>query len=310
MLWRIIMKNHFKLLSTSLIVALSFASSQASYSMDETGQESRAFLLKSHVLGMKDNYYQEEIFQDKITPNKIEYDFNKIDDINNIKEESNKLDRIHSKIKNLSNQSITEMTGYIDNEKNKKAYEINYKNLTNKDGLSLRKIISNNNFGEEGILFIGKCYKNRGGFFEYFELDQQKKKLNCFMYALEKFEECLLFQKKINTPIKEMISLYNDEYMDKIINEFFTRIKDTPQDGDLVVYKTTKEEEMPKNDRPIKEGTTTHAGIYRENRLMKKSVVESKWGAFESSYAFQHDFFFCYSFYGDLIQIYRLKDSY
>lgn len=157
-----------------------------------------------------------------------------------------------------------------------------------------------------GYKKIGEDYSQAGGVFIIkidFDEFSEGSDLNCFAYALGTFGERLeiLAQKSMNE-IQESVS----SSIDLVVEHYFENVRDEPEDGDLVIYKSSGY---------YMEGQffqgTTHAGVYRklDDGLNERGAVESKWGWMLNPYVFVHDVFFVPSFYGETVQFYRLKNG-
>lgn len=164
-------------------------------------------------------------------------------------------------------------------------------------------------YGEEwcgiGYKKIGEEYSQRGGCF-ITKIDFEEKEeamLNCFAYALSTFGEKLesLAQKSMDE-IQRSVS----SSIDQVVESYFESILDEPEDGDLVIYKSSGYYIKGQFIQGI-----THAGVYRKinSDSHVRGTVESKWGWLLNPYVFIHDVFFVPSFYGETMQFYRLKKN-
>lgn len=132
--------------------------------------------------------------------------------------------------------------------------------------------------------------------------------LHCFAYALSTYGEQL---EKIAGQKMDDILGSATTGIDNVISACFVCVKGLPEDGDLVVYQTTKEVQVPYGQK-IPAGINTHAGIFRVNKSKgihsDEGTVESQWGSnLVCSYAYKTSVFFTYSYYGDLAKFYRLR---
>jgi hypothetical protein len=111
-----------------------------------------------------------------------------------------------------------------------------------------------------------------------------------------------------NLPLQELLVQSSAYGINYIIHLYFENV-DQPEDGDLVVYESSKT--LDKWNIDIDAGKSTHAGIYRKSKPNWNSpfggTIESKWSWWSNPYVFQHDVFFVPDFIGDSAKFYRLK---
>jgi len=147
-----------------------------------------------------------------------------------------------------------------------------------------------------------------GGFFLVHDKLKENERINCFGYALstfgEKLEElCDQTMDEIRESVRQSIDDYVEKYFECV---------ESPLDGDLVIYQTTKQTQTLNRMQCFPTGTITHAGIYRNSDRNWNSppggTVESKWGRCGVYKVYQHDVFFVPHFYGDSVKFYRLKE--
>ncbi|MBS0289070.1 MAG: hypothetical protein JSS07_03400 [Proteobacteria bacterium] len=159
------------------------------------------------------------------------------------------------------------------------------------------------NFG-----FRDTSMQGGGYFLKLKKLDQSNKDINCFAYALSTFGEKL---EVISGEKMEVIMNSVGQKIDHIVQKYFEPVDDEPNDGDLVIYNSTKEIKLPQGGKSIYSNETTHAGIYRKTKPNWNSPcggsVESKWGWLANPYVFGHDIFFTPYFYGNRAEFYRIK---